>query len=94
MTKMTNEDVKYFIRIGHPRSDMKQLEKAFCEVDLVLTDNRTGKDQRIGRDKAIEVLGRETFLSGISRSAFHASAARESDNGRYSVSFDLYKWWR
>lgn len=83
----------YFLRIGHHKDDLKQLKDAIHEVDLTLTDKKTGKETRISNEKAVDVLGMETFLSGISRSAFHASAYRESKNGKFSVYFDLYKWW-
>lgn len=91
---MTKEDKAYFLSIGNRTQDLKQLDCAIREVFLTLHDKKTGKSTGITNAKAIEVLGRETFLSGISRSAFHATATRESTDGRYSVSFDLKKWWR
>lgn len=84
----------YFTRIGHPEKDMKQLWKAIQDVKLTLTDKKTGKEERTTIDNAIEVLGEETFLSGISRCAFHASAYREDAKGKYSVYFDLHEWWK
>ncbi len=84
----------YFTRIGHPEKDMKQLWKAIQDVRLTLTDEENGKEERITIDKAIEVLGVCDFLSGISRSAFHATAVRDDVNHRYSVYFDLTDWWK
>ena len=45
---------------------------------------------RICRDYAIQVLGREEYLSGLSRSAFHATAERTTIDGAHTVSFDSY----
>ena len=41
-------------------------------------------------DEAVIILGREEFLSGISRSAIHYTASRES-KGHSIVSFDSSK---
>lgn len=84
----------YFKKIGHPEKEMKQLWMAIQDVKLTLTDNKTGKEERTTIDKAIEVLGEETFLSGISRCAFHASAYRQDAKGKHSVYFDLHDWWK
>ena len=85
--------VEYFTRIGHPKGDLNQLWRAVHQAKLTLTDKKTGKEQPIAIDRAIEVLGEERFLSGISRCAFHASAYREDEKGKFSVYFDLYHWW-
>ena len=91
--KTTKEMEDVFLRFGHPEEDLRQLKKAIREADLTLTEKKTGKEAKINSEKAVEILGMETFLSGISRSAFHASAVRESKDGKYSVYFDLSKWW-
>jgi hypothetical protein len=45
--------------------------------------------KKISQEKALEILGREEYLSGISRSAFHWSAVR--DNNGETVYFDSSK---
>ena len=85
---------KYFLSIGHPKSDLDQLWRAVHQARLTLTVNDTGKETSIGIDKAIEVLGECNFLSGISRCAFHATAHRVSSDFKYSVDFDLRHWWK
>ena len=47
---------------------------------------------RITQKKAIEILGRKTFLSGLSRCAFHWSAVRYSQDDKIAVLFDSYKF--
>lgn len=91
--KTTKEMESYFLRIGHPKDDLNQLKKAIREVRLTLCDNKTGKETKINNEKAVEILGMETFLSGISRSAFHATCSRTSSDGKYTVSFNLLHWW-
>lgn len=49
--------------------------------------------EAISREQAIAILGRETYLSGISRSAFHYTTARKTDDGR-TVYFDSTKLFR
>jgi len=46
--------------------------------------------KKISREDAIKILGMETYLSGIARSAFHWSACRENEKGDI-VSFDSSK---
>lgn len=83
---------KYFLRIGHPRGELRQLWLAISEVKLTMKDEETGKNSPITTDRAIELLGEETFLSGISRCAFHISAVRTDATMKHSVSFDLSHW--
>lgn len=85
---------KYFISVGHPKGDLDQLWRAVHQAVLTLKNIKTGKEKRVGIDKAIEVLGEDNFLSGISRCAFHATAYRESTDLKYSVDFDLRHWWK
>ncbi len=84
---------KYFTRIGHPKDELVQLWRAVSAVKLTLKDNKTGKEEPVDIDRAIEILGEEVFLSGISRCAFHASAERGDTTGNYSVYYDLRHWW-
>ncbi len=83
----------YFLRIGHPKEELRQLKMAIHEVKLTLYDKKTGKETKINNTKAVEVLGLETFLSGISRAAFHATCSRTSPDNNYDVSFSLLHWW-
>ena len=91
--RFTKEDEQYLLGLGHPESDIKQLKDAFREVKLSVCDTKTHEERKIKRAEAIEILGRETFLSGISRCAFHATAERENADGSLSVYFSLMHWW-
>jgi hypothetical protein len=92
--KTTKEMEDYFLRLGHSKSDLPQLRRAVSACDLTLIDNQLGSERKIKADEAIDHIGLETFLSGISRAAFHATCSRESKDGRFSVSFNLLKWWK
>lgn len=81
--KLTNADKKLLISWGHPERDLLQLEMALHERHTKYTLD----GQPIPRATAIAALGREKFLSGISRSAFHGTAARETADGKI-VLFD------
>ena len=79
---LTKEDKDFLRETGYSDDDFLQIEEAVRRSKYYLIDN-----QRISYQKAIEILGKNTFLSGISRSAFHWTAERESDEGRL-VFFD------
>lgn len=81
--KLTKSDKEYFLRIGHNEDDLKQLEKATGKTKYTINY----KD-KISTDKAIELLGREAYLSGISRSTFHRTAEQEIGNTENVVVFD------
>lgn len=76
--KLTMEDKKCLMSMGHPESDLWQIELAQTGNNTIYTY----KDKRISRKKAIELLGKKKFLSGLSRSAFHWNSYRLiDDNG-------------
>lgn len=81
--KLTEQDKLILRNWGYPESDMKQLQRAasWCKYE-------GENDERLVAKEVISILGRETWLSGISRAAFHYSATREN-NGQ-TVYFDCY----
>ena len=69
--------------------DMRQLEEAadvtiyeLCDADGIHVI------QRVSRETAISLLGREVWLSGLVRSAFHWNAARQTADGKNYVMFN------
>ena len=86
--KLTKDDVIYLKYIGETdEENIKQIERATSKTVYHVFDS-TGQKQRIGVKKAIELLGRENFLSGIARSAFHFTAYQKSNDGAYGVMFN------
>ena len=85
--KLTNEDKKILRSFGHPDSDFAQIEEAAGKTKYDLD----GK--RISRAKVIELIGRKQFLAGLSRSAFHWSAAQLTDDGM-EIGFDSSAYFR
>lgn len=81
--KLTKVDKEYFREIGHFESDFAQLEKATTKTKYTINYKK-----KISTTKAIELLGREKYLSGISRSAFHWSSSRQIGNTTDVVVFD------
>lgn len=89
MVKLTEED-KELLRSWHEKEEyFPQIQQAMMGKYTVVTheDPRTGKGKRITHEKAIELLGRRDYLSGIHRSAFHRSACRGEEATGY-VYFD------
>ena len=74
--KTTKEMEGILLGFGNKKEDMWQLKKAIRECNLTLTNKKTGEKRKIKNEEAVEILGMKTFLSGISRAAFHASASR------------------
>ena len=82
--KLTNEDKAILSKFGHKKGDFKQIEEAISKTEYWVGD------ERISLTEVLEILDRETYLSGIARSAFHWSACRENEKGDI-VSFDSSK---
>lgn len=73
--KLTKSDKEYLKEIGYLECDFSQIERASGKTDYMY------QSKRIGQKKAIELLGRKKYLSGIARSAFHWSACGETADG-------------
>ncbi len=87
--KLTETDKKYILELGHEEEDFKQIEVAMqCRKTRYFIDGI-----RISRDEVINLIGREAYISGISRSAFHYTAARETANGKQII-FDSSRLFR
>lgn len=84
--KLTNEDKKYLLSIGTPSEDVPQIEYATKKTRYLKCGDKKNGDKRISMTAAIRILGRETWLNGLSRSAFHFTAIRE--NRSNAVLFD------
>lgn len=82
--KLTTEDKETLKEYGFPDEDISQIEEATKKTVYEMDD------KKISQKKAIEILGRKKYLSGISRSAFHFSAVRDNDKGE-TVYFDSSK---
>lgn len=80
---LTAKDRKFLLSWGYEERDFQQIERATRKSNTSYTLGVTPID----REEAIQLLGRENYLSGIARSAFHSSAVRETDDGR-TVYFD------
>ena len=89
MVKLTEED-KELLRSWHEKEEyFPQIQQAMMGKYTVVThvDKGTGERKRITHEKAIELLGRRAYLSGIHRSAFHRSAVQGEEATGY-VYFD------
>ena len=75
--KLTNKDKKLLKEWGYSDEDMLQIEEG-ANVGTITFTYKANKSQEhiITPQKAIRIIGREQFLSGLSRSAFHWSAIR------------------
>ena len=78
---LSEDDKSYLKKNGTTKKDIEWIECA-----LVMSTFKF-RGRRISAEKAICLLGQENFLSGLSRSAFHWSAVRNTEDGE-RVMFD------
>lgn len=76
--KLTKKDKNYLLSVGHLEDDFSQIEFAMQRKHTLYEL----EEKNISREEAIRLLGRERYLSGIGRSAFHFSAVQDTDDGR------------
>lgn len=84
--KLTKDDKAILMEFGYPNEDLRQIEKAIGKTKYTLSSGN-----RVSAERAVELLGRRTYLSGIARSAFHRTAVRQVENSKETVFFDSSK---
>ena len=67
--KLTSEDKKLLLEWGHRKEDLNQIAKATTKTEYELYNG--SNHEKITLTEVLEILDREIYLSGISRSAFH-----------------------
>jgi hypothetical protein len=82
--KLTNKDKNYLISIGYTNDDFSAIEftSNIMNYDLILIFKEKQKlhpQIRLTQKQAIGLLGRNKFLSGLSRATFHNSAVRSNE---------------
>ena len=80
---LTEKDRDNLLNWGYAPSDLAQIEECAKKSVYVLD-----MKESIPLEKVLELLDRDTFLSGISRSAFHWTSTRETLDGTHSVFFE------
>jgi hypothetical protein len=92
--KITKTDKKILQDMGCIKEDFKQIEEAANVGDFIYTSYQNKPyTKNITHNEAIKLLGREKFLSGLLRSAFHFSAIRyiKEENKDIYIYFDMKK---
>ena len=93
--KLTNKDKKYLITIGYNTEDFSVIEETTKHIkyELLPNGNKSKYAFRLNQKEVIEILGRDTFISGLGRATFHWSAVRytETQQGTISIYFKRIK---
>ena len=84
---LTDSRIRCLRSWGYTDKDIEEIKDAL-KYTVYAYINSADEDWSISVDEAIKKLGVKTFLSGISRSAFHWTAMRETPNGKGKVYFD------
>jgi hypothetical protein len=93
--KLTNKDKKYLLSIGYTENDFEQIGNIAKYTKYVMfTKEDESIETRITQRECIKLIGRNTFLSGLGRTAFHYSAVRHNDEGTIYVVFDGSKFFK
>ena len=82
---LTKQDKQILLNIGHKEEDLDQIQQAAHKRKTTYTIN----DKPATREEVIKLLGREKYLCGLSRSAFHYTASQTQDGKE--VGFDSSK---
>lgn len=90
---LSTSDIQTLKKWGYSDDDLLQIDEAITHTDYYIADEETQSESKISYRKARELLGNEQFLSGISRSAFHWTAAREYEPSS-SIAFDSSKMFK
>ena len=85
---LTEEDRKELLSFGYREEDLPQIEEAANRSTYTVQDKDGNDIRTVNVWETIEALGRETFLSGISRSAFHWTCGRENPETGVEIFFD------
>ena len=88
---LSKRDKTYLMKIGYLDSDMPYIEAAVGSMKYEYW--KADKKEKIDQERAITLVGKQAWLSGIGRACFHASAVRVtkgSHKGNYLVYFDNY----
>lgn len=88
---LSKRDKTYLMKIGYLSSDIPYIETAVGSMKYEYW-KRHG-EEKIDQERAIALVGKQAWLSGIGRACFHASAVRVtkgSHKGNYLVYFDNY----
>lgn len=85
---LTDRDKTLLLSWGYKEDEYDQIAEAANKATYVILDDEGNDKETINIWEAIDLLGQENFLSGIARSAFHQTCARESKDGKTSVWID------
>lgn len=80
--ELTEKDREYLKSTGYLPEDLWQIEGTtwHCKVTLYQKVGEKTKKRKISPKKAMALLGREMYLSGIARATFHSSSCRECED--------------
>jgi len=86
--RLTEAHKAILLETGTREQDFPWLEEGANRGTFVL-DETLPDARAINAWEALELLGEETFLSGLDRAAFHYTCGRYTPDGEHEVSFDM-----
>lgn len=93
--KLTNTDKDYLISIGYPNNELFDIENATnnMKYTLFFVHDENMPEIKITKKRVIDLIGRNSFLSGLGRATFHRTAVRNIPKAPdIAISFEYTKW--
>jgi len=89
---LTQRDKAYLMKIGYIDSDMPYIERAAGSMRYEhwkahkAAGGTVHTEEKIDQERAVALVGKQAWLSGIARACFHASAVCETKGSRKGYS--------
>lgn len=87
--KWNKKDIENLKKNGFDKDDIAQIKTSgrYLKLYILYENEEVNKSmQRITQKEAIDILGKDTFISGMSRAAFHFTSTRT--NNYRTIYFD------
>ena len=83
---LTEDDKKLLRKWGETEENLKWIEECANKSVFLLDD-----EEAITLERALKLMDRKEFLSGISRSCFHWDSTRSTRDGKHTITFESGK---
>ena len=78
--KLTKKDKDLLIKRGYQNYELSEIESSRFKYEMFWGTNGLHSAIKVTQKQAIQMLGREDFISGIARATYHDTAVRYIKN--------------
>lgn len=80
--KLTKNDIALLVKLDVSEEDFKQIEHSMAKTRTKYTMDQDNGPAPVEQEDVIALCGREAWLTGLVRSAFHRTASITTKDGR------------